>query len=73
LRGNVTENVTDERIVKLVDLLAMNPKISTIELASKLNVTKMTVLRDIEKLKKYNLLTRVGTNKGGYWKVLKTK
>ena len=77
LRGNVTENVTenvtDERIVKLVDLLTMNPKISTIELASKLNVTKMTVLRDIEKLKKDNLLTRVGTNKGGYWKVLKTK
>jgi len=48
---DVTGNVTKERIYKLLDLIAVNSNISTIELAKKLNVTKMTILRDIEKLK----------------------
>jgi len=34
-----------------------------------MKVTKRTILRDIEKLKRENLLERIGSEKGGYWKV----
>ncbi|MDR2584506.1 MAG: HTH domain-containing protein [Fibromonadaceae bacterium] len=35
-----------------------------------MKVTKRTILRDIEKLKNENSLERIGSEKGGYWKVI---
>jgi ATP-dependent DNA helicase RecG len=71
---NVTENVTDvteNRLQLIMEILNSNDKISTSEIAKKMNVTKRTILRDIEKLKNDGLIKRIGTEKGGYWKVKK--
>ena len=39
------------------------------ELAEILNVTRRTVLRDVDKLKQQGLIVRIGPDKGGHWKV----
>ena len=46
-------------------------KISTIQIAEKLKVTRRTIARDIEKLKRTHQIIRIGGDKGGYWKILK--
>lgn len=54
---NVTENVT-ERASLLIEI-KNNPFITTSELAVKLNITSMTVHRDLEKLKKAGTIFRI--------------
>lgn len=64
-----TENVTENRVSKILEMIKENPGISTTELAARLSVSKMTILRDIEILKSTGRITRIGPSKGGYWKV----
>ncbi len=66
---NDTDNIARRRS-KIVELIAINNKIATSTLAKKLNVSKSTVLRDIEKLKIENKLERVGSEKTGSWKII---
>ncbi len=67
---NVTDNVTDREHLILV-ALNNNNKTTTSQLAEAFNVTKRTIIRDIEKLKQKKIITRIGDEKTGYWKVLK--
>ena len=72
IKNNVTDNVTDnEREMKIIELIKLNNKISTTEISKLLNVTKRTILRDIEKLKKQDKLKRFGSEKTGYRKIIK--
>ncbi|NCO56105.1 MAG: HTH domain-containing protein, partial [Bacteroidetes bacterium] len=48
-----------------------NPKITTTELSEKLNVTRMTIHRDLDDLKAIERIKRIGPDKGGYWEVKK--
>jgi ATP-dependent DNA helicase RecG len=66
------ENVT-EREIAILDIIRSNAKISTAQLSRKLNITRMTVHRDLEKLKFKGLLKRIGPDKGGYWQVIDKK
>ena len=70
LRENVTENVTENRIMTIIKLLAKDNKLTTEQLAQKLNVTQRTILRDIEKLKQIEKVEHVGPAKGGYWQII---
>ncbi|MDR0941987.1 MAG: DeoR family transcriptional regulator [Bacteroidales bacterium] len=63
------ENVTENRESKILDLIGEDNTITTAQIADKLQVARMTIHRDIEKLKAKGLLERIGANKGGYWKV----
>ena len=67
---NVTENVTENRAKEIVKLIKINNKINTEEMAISLNVTKRTILRDIEKLKQQNIIIYKGSAKRGYWEVV---
>ncbi|MDR0829596.1 MAG: HTH domain-containing protein [Prevotellaceae bacterium] len=60
---DVTKDVTKE----ILDLIAMNPEITTSEIAEKLNVVRRTILRKIEILKQNNKLIREGGRKAGKW------
>jgi ATP-dependent DNA helicase RecG len=53
----------------LINLIKENNKISTTTLARLLGVTRMTIARDIEILKKKGLLVRIGPAKGGHWEL----
>jgi ATP-dependent DNA helicase RecG len=63
---NVTNNVTD-RASKILTLIKENNFISTVQMATILSVSKRTILRDIEKLKKENKIKREGNEKTGHW------
>lgn len=67
---NVTDNVTDRK-VKILELMLENDKISVLEIAQKLNVTKRTILREINFLKLKGLVQRLGSEKTGSWLVKK--
>ena len=66
---NVTENVIENREIKILELIIKNNNISTTQIAKELSIARMTVHRDIEKLKAKGLLERVGAAKGGYWNI----
>lgn len=51
--------------------LRNNPNITKPGLADKVGVGKTTIDNGISVLKKYEFIKRVGSNKSGYWKVLK--
>jgi predicted HTH transcriptional regulator len=67
---DVTDNVTNRTKV-ILNFIMKNDKITASEIAKDMGVTKRTILRDIEKLKKENLLERIGPEKGGHWRVKK--
>lgn len=75
--SNVTDNVTDngtdnvtDRQEQILALIKENRNISTQRIAEYLNVSKRTILRDIEDMKKNNKINRIGKERGGYWEVV---
>ena len=70
---NVTDNVTDNRLKKIIELINKNNTISTIELSKFINVSKRTILRDIDKLKNQNIIRRIGNEKTGHWQIIKNE
>jgi ATP-dependent DNA helicase RecG len=48
----------------------MNNKISATEIAKLLKVDMRTIQRDFQQLKNKGLIERVGSERGGYWKIL---
>ncbi|PKP08545.1 MAG: hypothetical protein CVU09_15255 [Bacteroidetes bacterium HGW-Bacteroidetes-4] len=67
--ANATDNATDRK-TKILKLLSNNSKLSVVQIAKKLEVSRITILRDIDTLKEHNKLQRMGSEKGGYWKVI---
>ena len=66
---NVPKNVPKKRMQEIIESIKNNKFITIEELANNLNVSAKTIKRDLDKLKKDNILQRVG-KKGGYWKIL---
>jgi len=54
---------------KILSELIKNNKITYEELSSILKVDRTTVMRNISKLKEKGLVKRIGSKKGGYWKI----
>lgn len=48
-----------------------NPNITKMRLTEILKLGKTTIDKGIAVLKKYGYIERIGSNKSGYWKVLK--
>jgi len=67
---NVTENVTENRLAIILKEIEKNPKISYNELGKLFNITRMTVYRDIEKLKEEGKIKRIGPAKSGHWQIV---
>ena len=76
------EELVDNEVDKLVGMLSKterkvfdeiikNPRLSQPELAIKCGVGKTTIQNVLVKLKANNLIKRIGSNKTGYWEVLK--
>ena len=54
---------------EIIDLINRFKNITQEELASKLNVSRYTIIRDLKSLEEKNIIFREGSNKTGYWKV----
>lgn len=71
---DVTKDVTkEERESFLIEHMQKKPSITTEELAQILIITRRTVIRDIDSLKKQNKIRRIGGRKDGYWEIIKSK
>ena len=70
---NVLINVPiKDRQKKIIAAISKDPHVSATKLAEKFGVTEKTIRRDLLLLKQQNMITRVGANKNGCWKVAKT-
>ena len=68
---NATVNATvNDRQKRVLREAKVNKNITIAQLAEKLNVSRDTILRDMKKLKKLNLIKREGSDKLGYWDVI---
>jgi len=54
---------------KILHLLKQNPMLTIAELSEKLSMTTRGVEKNLKKLQSAGRLTRVGPDKGGWWKV----
>ena len=61
-----TPETTPEKILSLIE---SNPKITIVEMAVALNMSKEGIMYNIRKMKGTNI-KRVGPNKGGHWEIL---
>jgi len=68
---NKKYNILNETEQKLIDLLEENPNITTKELISKLEVSEPYINKLFRSLKDKGYIERVGSNKTGYWTILK--
>jgi len=55
----------------IIDLLSSNNRLSRKDLSLLLGVTEGSVRHHLNKLQEDNRITRIGPDKGGYWKILK--
>ena len=53
----------------IIELIKDNPKITKNEMAKKMNITVDGVKYNLKKLSENDIITRVGPDNGGYWKV----
>lgn len=65
--GASTVKKTD---VRIVEMMAANPSITTEQLAERIDISQRAVLKQINKLKEQGRICRVGPDKGGIWQVL---
>ena len=66
-KSGITTEKTTEKIVRL---MKENPQITNKELADACGITEDGVYWNTKKLRKNNIIRRVGGDKGGYWEVL---
>ena len=59
-----------ERQLIILEMIRADVRIGIKEMSVKMSVNEMTVRRDINVLKQYGLLTRIGGRKNGYWQLL---
>ena len=76
LQNKVTDGVTDKVTDKVTDsemtiltLLLEDPAYSYTQLAEKASVSRKTIALKMKKLQDRGIITRIGSNKRGYWKI----
>ena len=66
---NIAPEIAPE-LFALLERIAANPRITTAELATVLNVSRRTILYRTTMLKEKGMLRRIGPRKGGQWEIL---
>jgi len=58
---------------KIIELMKINSQITIAELAKVLSVSTRAIEKQIAKLKKQEIIERTGSNKSGFWVIIKEK
>ena len=66
----VPDNLS-ENLKKIIIEIQNNNKVSMVDLSKTISISKRKILDNINKLKEFGLLERVGNNKTGYWRLIK--
>ncbi|NTW33065.1 MAG: Fic family protein [Bacteroidetes bacterium] len=64
-----TNDTANGTVNDTVNLIKANPKITMDELAQKINKSRRTITRIIKKLQEDGIISRIGSDKTGYWEV----
>lgn len=67
---NVPVNLNDTEI-KILELIRKNNNITAINIAENIDMTEKTAKRNLKSLKEKGYIERVGSDKTGYWKIIK--
>jgi ATP-dependent DNA helicase RecG len=59
-----------EKVVRLFNLIVEKPDITRKELSEVLQINSSAVQKHLEKLKKEGVISREGSDKKGFWKVI---
>lgn len=55
----------------IIKLIIENPKISKMEMAKKVGISTTAIDKNITSLKQNGFLLRVGSDRAGYWEIVK--
>ncbi len=69
MSGKVSEELSEKEST-ILELLAAQPQMTAVKLASALGVTSRTAERHLQALQAKGKLKRLGARKGGSWQVL---
>ena len=67
---NDSEKTTEKTTEKILRLIKENPEITNKELADACGITEDGVYWNTKKLRKNNIIRRVGPDKGGHWEIV---
>ena len=67
---STTESTTETAMEKIIRMIKKNPQITNKELAEACGLTEDGVYWNTKKLKKNNIIRRVGGTYGGHWEVV---
>lgn len=75
---NVNDTVNDtvklnKTETMILNIISRNSQITQQKVANELNVSVLTIKRNINKLKEKGLLVRIGADKNGCWKFIKNE
>jgi len=65
-----SEKSVEKSSEKIIKTIRNNPDISAGEIANIIGISQRAIEKNIAKLKRRNLLKRIGPDKGGHWKVI---
>lgn len=63
-------DILSENQMKIMDLISQNPEITKKQLSTQVGISTTAIDKNIEKLKKTNLLDRQGSDKKGKWFIM---
>ena len=72
-KNNINDTKVDTKEIRLdniLDLIKSNNSITLIELSECLNISKSTILRDFDKLKKMGKLKFIGEKRTSHWEII---
>lgn len=69
--GKVSEKTSEKTSEKILNLAAVNPRITIAELSKSIGVTTRSIERNIQNLQRQGRLSRIGPDKGGRWEIVK--
>lgn len=77
---HISNNIAEKRVVnilditeneqKIIEVIMKNPKIKQSEIANNIGKSLRTVKYSMIKLERSNIITRIGSKKNGYWKIV---
>lgn len=72
---NTTQKTTQKKInnsqKKIIELIKENPSVTRKEMAEKIGISADGIKYNLNKLKQMNLITRIGSDRSGTWKISK--
>ena len=66
----VTEKVTETQ-KQILEILKSNSHITQSELAEMIGISRVHINKNMAKLQDMNIITRIGVDNGGHWKIVK--